>query len=142
MTDKYKLKLAAIQNILDEAICNDSNEIYHIYKPEVEIVNIYDIDIPNWLLYCIDACCGKYKHFATQMFVEVITSISCRKFNEMPVPKDYVIIPQDWIDCYEDGYPICVDGDENGCMAEYLDSYIDHIYALTDALKNMKHVKN
>lgn len=141
MTDDFKIKLKACELILDHAMHNPSQNILHIYPTlknidvKKYIINIYNVNIPNWLIYCIGVCCGIHKYFAPQMFCEIINSINSRKFNMEGVPQDYVITPEDWIECYEDGYPICT-SDGGGCYEEYKDTYNVFIDQITEYLKN------
>ena len=136
-TDNYKLKLNRCEQILDNALKNEAIPAY--IPTSIEIINTYDIQIPMWLRGLIETCCGRYVYFATQMFMELMHSISQRKFNGQPVTKDYIIVPNDWIECYEDGYPICTDDDANGCVEMYNAATPNYMYDLTMAIKNRKY---
>ena len=72
------------------------------------VYNRYQLEvIPQWVYEIIDECCGKYyPHMSFVIFDELMNSISSRKFNDTTIPSDYIITPEDWADCYEDGYPI------------------------------------
>ena len=70
------------------------------------VFNKYQLsNIPTWIYDIITVCIGVHKHLSVVIFDELMNSISVRKFNDNSIPSDYIIIPEDWIDCYEDGYP-------------------------------------
>ena len=131
MTEDYRNALETCVNILNHAEKHGDNQITDLY-PDIEksdivkmIVNPYSLQIPKWLLACIDVCCGINKQFAMVMFIELTTSIRFRKFNGDLIQHDYVITPKDWAECYEDGYPICTN-DCGGCFEFYLKSYLEY----------------
>ena len=136
MSEEYKKRLLKIVKILE-----NPNEISTIY-PEVEntrveklIINPYQLSIPKWLIGCIDICCGEYKHFALVIFIELLTSIRARRYNGDLPPANYIIIPDDWCDCYEDGYPICMENNETSeIYSQMYNEYTMHLRMITNAL--------
>ena len=140
MTDEFKLKLSSCKAILDHYIDHPDQDILDMYPTlklynginiKKYIINIYNLNIPEWLIYIISICCGKHEYFSAQMFIELMNSIKARKFNDADIPHDYIILPEDWIECYEDGYPICTN-DFGGCYDIYNDSYLSFIRQMTE----------
>ena len=139
MTDRFRLKLSGCISILNEAIqypdrdIADNHPSFKYNDIKKHLFNIYNLKIPNWLLYCLDICCCEYKHMAAQIFLELMNSINARKFDDTGIPSDYIILPEDWIECFEDGYPICTE-DAYGCFEYYRDSYGSFMAQITEYL--------
>jgi hypothetical protein len=72
---EYKSALTICEVFIDNKL------LYHNDKIKKYIINQYNLEIPIWLYDLISICCGKYEHFATIMFNDIINSIKSRKFN-------------------------------------------------------------
>lgn len=122
---KIKTCLKILEN---PRIDNDEKEYLDI-SDKIFFFNKYDLKIPYWVYEIILTCCGgpRTYHLSIVIFDELMNSISARKFGYREIPPDYIITPDDWTECYEDGYPILLDNDD---MVNQYDDSFAHIISV------------
>lgn len=125
-TKDYKIQLC-----LD--ILNSSFASTGIKTGDVFVFNKYQLTyIPKWVYEIISVCTkfeDNYPFLSMVIFDELMNSINERKFKGNGIPSNYIITPNDWVECYEDGYPIIesVDGNLNDLFTEYMKKFDDII---------------
>lgn len=132
-TVKYKMILNICENILKDNEKNTENCVDYPNNHHINnyILNKYNLNIPHWVSTIINYCCSDHPYFALVIFEELMNSISARKFNDNPIPSNYIITVDDWADCYEDGYPICIEGNS--------DYIYEYNMSFTSIIKELSH---
>ena len=87
-------------------------EMIDIIQQYIDSKYYSNISVPTWLYCCMISCCYTDKKLIVVLFNELMDSISTRKFNGKDIPLNYVIKPEDWLGCYPDKYPICIERSE------------------------------
>lgn len=120
--DVKERELKRCLTILNDA--ENTSAIHDIDNTSVFVFNKYKLkQIPSWVYEIILTCVGgtTRSHLGIVLFNELMNSISIRKFNNKPIPSNYLITPNDWVECYEDGYPL-LNCDKN-LLEEYEESF-------------------